>query len=631
MLISYLVFVLLAAQVSALRNPIWPQPVHLELGDRIIWLGHPLYVNVSCADEEPMTWTVYKPGSRTERWRQVKHNVLATVSSLVVQAIPFKNFFREPDCFSERQILRSALNRAVQSIYLQHLVPWKFHSRHSQFEPEHTDAGSKLTSLLVIQTHCPSTTFSPKDFFGSDESYELDIRGSQATIHCNSTMGALRALESFQQLFYSHTSRKAVYSPYSPTRIWDLPYWSHRGLSLDIARNSFTLADVKRTIDGMAACKMSRLHLHATDSQSWPIEVPSLPELARQGAYQPHLVWTAGDLDCLQRYGASRGVMVFLELDMPGHTASIAYAYPDLIAAFNELDWSTFAAEPQSGQLKLDSDHVRAFLDILLEDILPRVAAYSSHYHLGGDEVNSQVHLLDETVRSNETAVLRPLIQRYLDQAMAHVNRHALRPVVWEEMVLDWDLNVSMSCPGSRQDQLLVQVWRDPVRIEEVLKKGHHVIFGDSKHWYLDCGFGQFLDPYPAGSSPPGVPYNSSGGRPSRLDSRFLDYCQPYHNWRTVYTFNPLEGVNESLHDGIEGGEVLMWSEQTDFVDLDVKLWPRTAAAAEVLWSGPRTREQIAAATWRLGHLRERLWFDHRISSSPVQMTWCLMEGGCEY
>lgn len=142
-------------------------------------------------------------------------------------------------------------------------------------------------------------------------------------------------------------------------------------------------------------------------------------------------------------------------------------------------------------------------------------------------------------------------------------------------------------------------------------------------------GYGAFLDPYAQGSSPPGVPYNSSGGRPSQLHQPYLDYCAPYHNWRQIYTYNPLRNISTDLHAGIEGGEILMWSEQTDSQDLDSKLWPRVAAAAEVLWSGVRDAPMLEDATKRLGEFRERMVTDLGIRSSPVTMTWCLMEGGC--
>lgn len=376
-----------------------------------------------------------------------------------------------------------------------------------------------------------------------------------------------------------------------------------------------------RTIDAMATVKMNRLHLHATDSQSWPLEIPSLSDLASKGAYQPQLVWSTDELEAVLSYGDSRGVMVFVELDMPGHTASVAQAYPDLIAAHNELDWSTFAAEPQSGQLKLNSSQVRDFLDNLFTDLLPRLKTHSSLYHLGGDEVNRNVHLLDETTQSSEPEILKPLIQQIFDQILSHVSTHNLRPVVWEEMVLDWDLILPVDT--------LIQVWRSSEHLEQVLRKGYPVIFGDYHHWYLDCGFGQFLDPYPQNRSPPGVPVNTSGGHPSRLQPPYLDYCNPYHNWRDIYAFNPLANIGKDLQGLIEGGEVLMWSEQTDSWDLDFKLWPRAAAAAEVLWSGPREDGSVwdSDATWRLGQWRERLVVDKGIGASPVTMSWCLMEG----
>ncbi len=414
-----------------------------------------------------------------------------------------------------------------------------------------------------------------------------------------------------------------MYTQFAPLNIEDSPRFSHRGISLDVARNPFSVEDTTRTIDGMAAAKMNRLHLHATDSQSWPLEIPSLPDLARKGAYQPHLVWSADDLEILQAYGDEHGVMVYLELDMPGHTGSVAQAYPELIAASNQLDWSTFAAEPQSGQLKLNSSKVVEFLDILFADLFPRLSPHSGIYHFGGDEVNRQVHLLDETVMSSDHEILKPLIQNILNQVLSKMHVHGLRPVVWEEMILDWDLDLP--------EETLVQVWRNSERIEAVLRKGFGVIFGDYHHWYLDCGYGQFLDPYTDNKSPPGVPFNTSGGHPSRLEPPYLDYCAPFHNWRDIWVFDPLANVSKELQDGIEGGEVLMWSEQTDSTDLDFKLWPRAAAAAEVLWAGPRKQAQMSEATWRLGQWRERLVVDQGIGASPVTMTWCLMEGGCEY
>jgi hexosaminidase len=60
-------------------------------------------------------------------------------------------------------------------------------------------------------------------------------------------------------------------------------------------------------------------------------------------------------------------------------------------------------------------------------------------------------------------------------------------------------------------------------------------------------------------------------------------------------------------------------------------VWPRAAAAAEVLWSGAKdpatggNRSQVEAAP-RLSEMRERL-VARRVGAEPIQMIFCLMEG----
>ena len=51
-----------------------------------------------------------------------------------------------------------------------------------------------------------------------------------------------------------------------------------------------------------------------------------------------------------------------------------------------------------------------------------------------------------------------------------------------------------------------------------------------------------------------------------------------------VYAYDPLADIPESQQHLVVGGEVHMWAEQTDGVNLDNNLWPRVSAAGEVLW-----------------------------------------------
>jgi len=50
---------------------------------------------------------------------------------------------------------------------------------------------------------------------------------------------------------------------------------------------------------------MSQFHWHITDSQSFPVEVPGMPEIAQKGSYDEELIYTTEDVDELANYAAS--------------------------------------------------------------------------------------------------------------------------------------------------------------------------------------------------------------------------------------------------------------------------------------------------------------------------------------
>ena len=310
-----------------------------------------------------------------------------------------------------------------------------------------------------------------------NESYTITITSDgQVNITAISSVGIIRGLETFTQMFFTTADGDGVYTNQAPVMISDYPRFPHRGLNMDVARSYFTPDDIMRTIDALAYNKFNRLHLHATDAQSWPLEIPALPKLASMGAYQTGLSYTPQDLAQIQEYGAYRGVQVIIETDMPGHTASIAYSYPDLIAAFNvQPDWVTYGAEPPTGGLKLNSTAVYDFLGTMFSDLLPRVLPYSAYYHTGGDEVNANVYLLDETVKSNTSSILQPLLQAFINFAHGKVRAAGMTPVVWEEMLLQWNLTL-----GS---DVVVQTWQSDAAVAKTVAQGHKALAGNYDYW----------------------------------------------------------------------------------------------------------------------------------------------------
>lgn len=497
-------------------------------------------------------------------------------------------------------LLPRAFDRFFSQLFAEQYVPYKFHPRKANFEPA-LDEEKIYISQITFEENPVDESLKV-----SKEAYAIDISDEgRVVIRIVSAVGGLRALDTLAQLFYAHSVSKELYTCRAPFTIRDGPCYEHRGLNLDISRNWISPSDVIRTIEAMAFNKLNQLHLHCTDAQSWPIEIPSLPDLAKEGAYSEEEIWSVEQLREAQEHGMYHGVEVYLEIDLPGHTASIHHSYPELITAYNK-PWATFAQEPPAGQLKLNSPAVYDFLATLLKDLLPRSSPFSSLFHVGGDEINLEAYNLDDTVKSSSKEVIKPLLQRLIDHVVSLTEAQGLTPVIWEDMLLEWDLKLPPST--------IVQTWRSSTSLAKVTAKGYRALFGPCEEWYLDCGYGGFIDPDPNNEDSP-------------IKRPFHDWCGPYKNWRQMLSYDPLKDIPEEQRHLVIGGECHLWGELTDSVNLDHMLWPRVAAAAEVLWQGKSAVGE--ETTRRLAEMRERL-VKRGVRAGMVQMEWGLRNrGGC--
>lgn len=504
-------------------------------------------------------------------------------------------------------IVSTAIDCTLDTIFTKTFYPWKLRPRNTNFDPP-AETNNRIATINLIQYKPDPTNSSSTRADNLDESYSLSVTTSgTVTITANSSVGISYGLTTFSQLFFQ-TSNGRVYTDLAPVAVSDAPKFKHRGLNLDVARSWYPPAAVLKQIDALAYNKMNRLHLHMTDSQSWPLEVPALPLLAEKGRYGAGLTYSPDTLRYIQQYGANRGVQVYIEIDMPGHAGIVELAYPGLTVAWNiQPDWDKWALEPPSGALMINSSRVDAFLDTLFGDVLPRVEPFTSYWHTGGDEVVTEQFTLEPGIESSEPTVIKPFMQRFVDRNLDQIRALGLTPIVWQEMLLEWNLTLA--------DDVVIQVWKSSDSVLSSVQKGHPTIVGDYNEWYLDCGYGQWLDFLPA-SAPSFYPYH--------------DYCSPRKNWRQIYEFDPLAGIPDNLTHLVLGGEIHSWSEQTDPANADGKIWPRAAAAAEVLWSGPKdaegnNRSQIEVSP-RLADMRERL-LARGVAAEPVHMPFCTQNG----
>jgi hexosaminidase len=127
-----------------------------------------------------------------------------------------------------------------------------------------------------------------------------------------------------------------------------------------------------------------------------------------------------------------------------------------------------------------------------------------------------------------------------------------------------------------------------------------------------------------------------------------MSWCEPAKSWHRLcvaaalpdtrlsrvcrYSYDPLDGLRNDQHHLVQGGQVALWSEQADAINVEQLFWPRAAAFAEVFWRGGRLGDgpddrSFGEALPRLHDLRYRL-VRRGVAAVPLQPHWCAIRPG---
>ncbi|XP_044467019.1 beta-hexosaminidase 2-like isoform X2 [Mangifera indica] len=457
---------------------------------------------------------------------------------------------------------------------------------------------------------------------GVNETYTLTIpsTGCTATLVAQTAWGAIWGLETFSQLVWGSPLRVAA-----GVYLQDMPLFPHRGLLLDTSRNYYGVEDIKRTIRAMAANKMNVFHWHITDSHSFPLVIPSEPELAAKGAYGSEMVYTPDDVKEIVEFGMSHGVRVVPEIDSPGHTGSWAEAYPEIVTCANMFwwpagsDWADrFAAEPGAGQLNPLNPKTYQVLKNVIADVVKLFP--EQFYHGGSDEIAPGCWKADPTIRSflSNGGTLSQVLEKFVNSTFPIIVSLNRTVVYWEDVLLDKTIKVNPSCLPT--EHTILQTWNNgPNNTKKLVNAGYRVIVSSSEYYYLDCGHGVFVGNNSQYNLPPGSDQGNGGS-----------WCGPFKTWQAIYNYDITYGLSKEEAKLVLGGEVALWSEQADPTVLDARLWPRSSAMAETLWSGNKDekgKNRYAEATDRLNEWRYRM-VRRGIAAEPIQPLWCIRSPG---
>ena len=474
--------------------------------------------------------------------------------------------------------------------------------------------GSEVESFLV--RIFISNTNEVKLSIKTNESYNLTVihKGGVITVDVTAVtfFGARHGLETLSQLIW-RDDYDDLLSIITDVNIRDVPSFSYRGLMLDTSRNFISINGIKHAVDGMAANKLNVLHWHVSDSQSFPLELPSVPQLHIHGAYGSSQVYKATDVKNLVEYARVRGIRVVIEIDVPAHAGNGWTWGPDeglgeLAVCINAQPWSLFCGEPPCGQLNPENPNVYDILEKIYHDIL-QLTDETEIFHIGGDEVNLDCweQYLNKNVTSGNFTDLHFLWGDFTLKALkrlekANGGRRPPYTIVWSSNLSKRPYNLMYLDKNT-----VVQSWgaSDWTETRDLISDGYKIILSHVNAWYLDCGFGRWRE-------------------------RGEAACDPYKPWQTMYSHRPWGYESEYKRSTI-GLEACLWSEQLDEISLDTRLWPRTSAFAERAWSDPNTDSDsymVSESVYtRLAAQRERM-LKRGFGVEALWPQWCTQNPG---
>jgi hexosaminidase len=448
------------------------------------------------------------------------------------------------------------LDRAV-GIFLAQL------GRQIGMPPIDMQVADSANATLVIQAAGETKEVQELD---EDESYRLEISQAGARLSAPNSLGVMHGLQTFLQLV--ETTKEGFAVP--AVSIEDSPRFPWRGLMIDVSRHFIPLDVLRRNLDGMAAVKLNVFHWHLSDNQGFRVESKKFPKLQEMGS--DGQFYTQNEVRDLIAYARERGIRVVPEFDMPGHSTAWFVGYPELASGPGpyeiERKWGVF--DPAMDPTREDT---YKFLDKFIGEMVQLFP--DQFFHIGGDEVNGkqwdanpkiQDFMHSHGLKDNND------LQAYFNQRVQKiVSKHG-------KTMLGWDEILRPDLPNS----IVIQSWRGPDSLAQAARQGYRGLL--SSGYYVD-----------------------------------LMWSAERH-----YLTEPLSGAGANLspveQKRILGGEACMWSEYVSPENIDSRIWPRTAAIAERLWS-PQNVRDVNSMYQRLGEVSQRLdWLGltHNSSYEPM-------------
>lgn len=414
-----------------------------------------------------------------------------------------------------------------------------------------------------------------------DEEYSIEVTDNKILILSTTRAGEFYAIQTLLQMMPA-----GVYKPASTNaegmmlrewsvpavKIHDAPRFAYRGNMFDVSRTFFDKDYMLRHIDFLAYHKINKLHWHLVDDNGWRVEIKKYPKLTQIGAWRgadealPPAYnsgaeryggfYTQDEIREIVAYAADRNIEIIPEIDLPGHSKSVAVSYPEILCR-HDKDLLSVQGESKNVFCVGKEDNYK-----MLDNIMKEIASLfpSKYINIGGDEVvtESWKYCPDcqAVMKKMGYTSEKQLMEYFVERMEKIVNKHGKLLAGWEDIR---NGNVDRS---SR-----IVVWHGKYAKQSV-DKGFPTIVQPCEYAYFDMKYS--------------------------LEERG-------HTWaaiipmETAYSFDPIAslGIPEEQADLILGPQGGLWTEMLYFPPhfAEYQLYPRMCAIAEIGWTPQEMRE----------------------------------------
>ena len=416
------------------------------------------------------------------------------------------------------------------------------------------------------------------------QGYELEVTPKGITIQALTPTGLFYGLQTVRQLEKD--------GQIACVKVKDAPRFAYRGLMIDCSRHFWSKDEVKKQLDAMAYFKLDRFHWHLTDGGGWRMEVKQYPRLTEETAYRTESDWTKwwngknrqyspdprrlvcwkgmnihggyytqDDIKEIVDYAAARHITIIPEIEMPGHSDEVVYAYPELSCTGKPYTQS---------DLCVGKEQTYTFMANVLKEVMRLFP--SKYIHIGGDEAERRTWKTcpdcQRVMKDYHLKDLAELQSHFTHRIERFLNDNGRKLLGWDEIM-----------EGTLAPNAAVMSWRGTEAGLTAAKSGHHVVMAPQEFCYLNM----YQDD-------PMTEPKAQGG---------------YTRLEKTYNYDPIPAAYKgtSLEKYIDGVQGCVWTEFIEKPDhLEYMIYPRLLALAETGWTKQRTgyadfRQRVITAT----------------------------------